>query len=46
VTSGYVVLSTERLRQAAQRVADRLKELCGLKGPEGKNVEKLRGRKV
>jgi integrase len=46
VTSGYVVLSTERLREAAQRVADRLKELCNIQGPEGNNVERLRGRKA
>ena len=40
VTSGYIILSTPRLREAAQTVADRLKELCGIVGPEG--VSKLR----
>jgi integrase len=38
VTSGYVVLSTERLRDAAQRVADRLKELCGIAEPDGERA--------
>jgi hypothetical protein len=32
VTSGYVQLTVERLREPAQRVADRLKKLCGLVG--------------
>jgi integrase len=30
VTSGYVIMSLERLREPAQRVADRLKELCAV----------------
>ena len=30
VTSGYVQQSTDRLSGPAQRVADRLKELCGI----------------
>lgn len=30
VTSGYVVMTAERLREPAQRVTDRLKALCGL----------------
>lgn len=30
VTSGYVVMTAERLRQPAQRVADQLKRLCKL----------------
>ena len=33
VTSGYIILTTERLREPAQRVADRLKELCGVAKP-------------
>ena len=33
VTSGYIILTTERLRQPAQRVTDRLKELCGVAKP-------------
>ena len=35
VTSGYVQMSVERLRAPAQRVADRLKELCGIVLPTG-----------
>jgi len=30
VTAGYIVSGVERLRKPAQRVADRLKELCGI----------------
>jgi integrase len=41
VTSGYVVMSTERLREPAQKVADRLKQLCQITAPEG--VVTLRG---
>ena len=29
VTSGYVIINAERLREPAQRVTDRLKALCG-----------------
>jgi integrase len=36
VTAGYVVMNVERLREAAQRVADRLKELCGMAKPARK----------
>jgi integrase len=32
VTSKYVQIGVERLREPAQRVADRLKELCGIAG--------------
>jgi integrase len=35
VTSGYVIMSTERLRGAAHKVADKLKELCGIATAEG-----------
>jgi len=35
VTSGYIRLTTDRLREPAQRVADRIAELCGVKAPEG-----------
>jgi integrase len=35
VTSGYTIMSAARLREAAQRVADRLKALCGITPPEG-----------
>jgi integrase len=30
VTAGYVIVTTERLRGPAQRVADKLKQLCGI----------------
>ena len=42
VTSGYIIMQTERLRAPAQRIADRLKELCGIVGPERENVATLR----
>jgi integrase len=35
VTSGYVQMTAERLREPAQRVCNRLKELCGIAPPEG-----------
>ena len=35
VTAGYVVMATERLREPAQRVCDKLKALCGIESPEG-----------
>jgi integrase len=41
-TSGYIIATVERLREPAQRVADRIKELCGVSQVEGANVEKLR----
>src|SRR5215469_15632639 len=34
VTAGYVQMTVERLRDPAQRVADRLKELCRIGAPE------------
>jgi integrase len=42
VTSGYVIMNVERLREPAQKVADRLKEMCGI-GPmtQNSNVAKL-----
>ena len=43
VTSGYAIMTTERLREAAQRVCDKLKELCGVAPPAGENVAKLSG---
>jgi integrase len=42
VTSGYAIMTTERLREAAQRVCDKLKELCGITAPAGENVAKLK----
>jgi len=44
VTAGYVVMSTERLYEGAQKVADRLKTLCGIAEPAGKTVARLRRR--
>jgi integrase len=36
VTSGYIISTAERLREPAQRVADRLKALCGVPAaPDG-----------
>ena len=46
VTSGYIILSTARLREAAQTVADRLKELCGSVGPEGVSKPRTEQKKV
>ena len=40
LTEGYVIMSTERLREAAQRVADKMKALCGIAVPDG--VVKMR----
>jgi integrase len=34
VTSRYVIPAVERLREPAQRVADRIKGLCGLEAPD------------
>jgi len=42
VTSGYVQLTAERLREPAQRVCDRLKELCGIAPVADDKVRKLR----
>jgi hypothetical protein len=41
VTSGYVITTVERLREPAQRVADRIKALCGIVPATADNVEKL-----
>ena len=40
VTAGYVILSPTALRQAVQKVADRMQTLCGI--VPIKNVTKLR----
>ena len=42
VTAGYVQLTTERLREPAQLVADKLKEYCGIAPPAAENVRPLR----
>jgi integrase len=44
VTSGYVQMTAERLREPAQLVTDRMKKLCGIAEPAGKNVARLRRR--
>jgi integrase len=41
VTSGYVIATVDRLREPAQRVADRLKALCGISTIEEGSVKKL-----
>jgi integrase len=35
VTTGYTIMSPARLREAAEKVCDRLMELCGIDAPEG-----------
>jgi integrase len=35
VTSGYVQITVERLREPAQQVCEKMMELCGIKPPEG-----------
>jgi hypothetical protein len=42
VTAGYVQVSTEQLRAAVQRVADKLLELCGVTSVAEGNVARLR----
>jgi integrase len=34
VTSGYILMTVDRLREPAQRVCDRLMHLCGIAAPE------------
>jgi len=41
VTSGYVQMTAERLREPAELVCNRMKELCGIETPEPKNVARL-----
>jgi integrase len=41
VTAGYIIMTVERLREPAQRVADRLAALCAL--PDAPEVKKLAG---
>jgi len=41
VTEGYVQMKVERLREPVQRVADRIKELCGIVVVEDDKVRKL-----
>ena len=41
VTDGYAILSVDNLRKAAQKVADRLMELCEINAPPAENVVRL-----
>jgi integrase len=41
VTSGYVQMTAERLREPAQKVADRLMALCGVVQEGGPEIKKL-----
>jgi integrase len=41
VTAGYIQMTPERLREPAQRVCDRLKQLCGVEPIAVDNVRKL-----
>jgi integrase len=41
VTSGYVQMTTERLREPAQRVCDRMTELCAVAAPAAEGVRRL-----
>jgi integrase len=43
VTAGYLGLTTERLREPAQRVADRMKTLCAVPEASGENLKQLGG---
>lgn len=38
ITATYVALTPERLRAPAQKVCDRIKQLCGVTAPSGQNV--------
>jgi hypothetical protein len=43
VTEGYIDMQPERLSEPAQKVADKLKRLCGITAdPVGETVRKLR----
>jgi integrase len=44
VHNKYIQISVERLREPAQKICDKLKQLCGIEGPKGKNVAPLRRR--
>jgi integrase len=41
VTSGYVIVTPQRLREAAQTVADKIKMLCGIEDAVAANVARL-----
>jgi integrase len=43
VTAGYIVHNVERLRDAAQKIADEFKRLCKVDEPDADNVVPIRG---
>lgn len=42
-TESYIKMTVDRLREPAQRVCDRLKQLCGVQPPSGDKVTVLKG---
>ncbi len=42
ITGGYIMPSPERLRAPVQKIADRLKVLCGILSMEGESIARLR----
>lgn len=42
ITEGYMQMEAERLREPAQRVAEKLKKLCAIPPLKGENVRKLK----
>jgi integrase len=45
VTSGYIQMNAQRLREPAQRVTDKIKKLCGIAESESDKVAKLQNEK-
>ena len=41
VTDHYIQMTAKRLREPVQRIADKIKELCGAQEPEGENVARM-----
>lgn len=46
VTADYIQMKAERLREPVQRVADKIKQLCGVQEPQGENVAKMPDRRL
>lgn len=46
VTAGYIQMTAERLREPVQRVADKIKQLCGVQEPHGENVARMPDRRL
>jgi hypothetical protein len=42
VTEGYINKKVKTLREPAQKIADKLKELCGIAPVVGENIAQLR----